>query len=89
MAKITAYKCDVCGRISEDVPPFAYEENESDIYGPGFTIYQRSAKEYTSELCACSWSCIITAINVWPTGKQSTALEPEEKQAVLEGVQTA
>ncbi len=57
MSTITAYKCDVCSKITEDTLPFTLP------HGPNFEVKDRQPCSY--EGGACSQHCVKGALEMW------------------------
>jgi len=62
MGKITAYKCDVCGKVSEDEPKYTFK---SAWYGGGVTNEFRLNVGSGSDSMACGDNCLAIAMNNW------------------------
>lgn len=64
--RVTAYKCDVCGRLSEVPLRFPYED---------YYAFEISPSRYGEHKGACSIECITKAVSDW---RQNTDKEAEK-----------
>lgn len=84
--KITAFKCDVCGQISE------YNSGITiDVSGNDITVTLRSKWEYIHKYVCCP-SCAIEAVRQHLNGQDAFATESDAQsmddvRLVLAGVQ--
>jgi len=74
MAKITAYKCDVCGNLSEDEPQFYFRSSESK-----FELRNWQEYSYIDEAICCV-NCAKDALVKWIAATiEEPVVEPESK----------
>lgn len=85
--KVTAYRCDVCGSLNADEPPYYFD----DVGDFQVKSYQN---RWGSDPCACGSDCLKAALDAWIAKKnqpeESEPIEPEpsaERTIKFEGVQ--
>jgi hypothetical protein len=77
--KISAYRCDVCKGISEEIPKYQFDADER-FEASSYKSYQ----DYRT--CACSDECLKVAFSVWVERfgvPEEAPVTADEREALL------